>query len=482
MSNSLIGGLPGGLLRPERQALSQPAATAVVVLALAVCALPYGFIVPGAVIAAALLVWSFQRPVVAVAMIIVGQFLLLDRTETISIPEIVYGAYFFGFLTWWFVRRVFVDGLPVAGHGVDRVLLAYLAYGALSVIPSLVVGTDLLGWFREYLTVATLFLYFPLREILNGEPERRVVFGAGALLVIAIAINNMVNYGLKAAAANYLWELLGARQAANAHFLFPALIALGALAVHLEGPKRFVAAFAWLSVGAALVLTFARGFWIGAVVGTGVVYLLSPRTVRSRAARYALIIALVSTAGVLLFGGDFSGRLLQSVGDRLVSSGKSLDDISLRARFVESQAILERSLWSPVVGNGVGARFTFYDVLSKVTVTTPYSHDGYLFLLFKVGIIGTGMFIVWLGWVLRLAWTTSRTAAPLGFNAGMIRATAGIVVGLLLITLTSNVFIERASLLVMASFSALVLSHRSPYPRRGDSNQAGSINTVIRAR
>jgi hypothetical protein len=50
----------------------------------------------------------------------------------------------------------------------------------------------------------------------------------------------------------------------------------------------------------------------------------------------------------------------------------------------------------------------------------------------------------------------------------MITAAAGVLVGLLLINITSNVVIERASLLVMAFFGALVVSNVSPYPARVD--------------
>jgi O-antigen ligase len=217
----------------------------------------------------------------------------------------------------------------------------------------------------------------------------------------------------------------------------------------------------------ALLLTFARGFWVGAFAGTLVVMLLSPATIRWRMLKLSAVMLVVAGFASYVFSGGIVGRLLESVGDRMLSSGKSLGDISLRARFIESQALIDRILPSPLIGNGLGARYSFYNVLQHTTSTTTYAHNGYLYLLFKLGLAGTGLLVVWFLKLLTVAWAGSRSTTGRPFMTAMIRASAGVLCGLLIITITSNVFIERESLLIVAIIGALVVSNTVSYPDRG---------------
>jgi O-antigen ligase len=72
------------------------------------------------------------------------------------------------------------------------------------------------------------------------------------------------------------------------------------------------------------------------------------------------------------------------------------------ARVSEWHGELARIMESPIVGNGFGASFRFFDVLTYAHQWYPFSHNSYLFILFKTGLIGGILFFgALLGFVLK---------------------------------------------------------------------------------
>jgi len=461
MSEYGHGNIPGR----ATGAISFLTLSVIITLAVTTATLPWGYYIIVGLFTGLIVIRTFQHPVVALSLVILGHIILIERTEEITVPEVIFGFYLFGFLAWWFFDRVVLRRERICVHPADRFLMAFLVYGFVSVLPALAIGSHLINWLREVLTVATLFLYFPFREQMKIERRRRFLVGMLGAMICAIAIKNILNYGVSALAANYLWELLGARQAASAHFFFPAFVVISSVVVHLHNQKKRLGLLVlWLVVFIALLLTFARGFWFGSAIGLLTVYMASPVPVRQRLLGYGMLLGVVGFMVTILSAGDFTGRIFESLVERFTSSGKTLSDISLRARFVESQAILGSILSSPVLGNGYGSVFSFYNILTRTTMTTVYAHNGYLFLLFKVGIVGTGLMLGYCLSVVTTAWRgrTDRYRNP--SDLPMISGALGVFVGLLLITVTSNVFIEKESLLVMSMLGALVVSSVGNYP------------------
>ena len=131
---------------------------------------------------------------------------------------------------------------------------------------------------------------------------------------------------------------------------------------------------------ACLVLTFARGGWLGLIASAAVFFILIDR-------RFILvgIIGLI----VLYF------TLPEVILDRFFSIG-DLDDTSTAFRFfiwVGTVAML-RDFWFTGIGPGVEAFTSIYPLYSLHTIITPHSHMLYLQIIVSAGFAGIAMFLI----------------------------------------------------------------------------------------
>ncbi len=71
--------------------------------------------------------------------------------------------------------------------------------------------------------------------------------------------------------------------------------------------------------------------------------------------------------------------------ERLLSVSQVRTDDSLQYRQEESAAVLEAIRQSPLLGHGFGAGVTWRMISEGVGDTTTFAHNGYLWLVWKVG-------------------------------------------------------------------------------------------------
>jgi O-antigen ligase len=132
-------------------------------------------------------------------------------------------------------------------------------------------------------------------------------------------------------------------------------------------------------------------------------------------------------------------------------------DVSVTNRLVESREAIKKILEQPIIGYGVGSEFARFNIIDHATTVTLYMHNGYLFLLYKTGIIG---FIPYMAFLLIVIWTGIRLsfdAALDDVQRGLVRAFAAILPAMLVVNTTSNVFIQKQALLVLAFGTACVM-------------------------
>ncbi|HTY59510.1 MAG TPA: O-antigen ligase family protein, partial [Bacteroidota bacterium] len=186
--------------------------------------------------------------------------------------------------------------------------------------------------------------------------------------------------------------------------------------------------------------------WIAAAFGFFLLFIVAEPRARARfVVAVTVMLGLASTA-VLMFIGGVGGSVLTAMFSRLTSAGSALTDKSVTNRFAESQVLIDLIPQSPVVGHGVGTPCSFYNIIDDVTVQTGYAHNGYLFLLYKVGIVGTiallGFFLAQIAAAVRI----SRTGVGESFVVPVARGVGAVLAAMLLVTATSNVFIQKQSL------------------------------------
>jgi O-antigen ligase len=220
-----------------------------------------------------------------------------------------------------------------------------------------------------------------------------------------------------------------------------------AITMLVTGEKPRLLLFAVILINIfSLAFSFSRGYWVATAVGVGLILLLSEWKIKRRMLLWGLSALLFIFAVVALTVPAVFRVISEGILFRLTSIGYS--DISFQARLVESRTVLDLFLQSPFIGYGFGSIYSFYDLITKHHALTWYIHNGYFFLLFKVGIIG---------FLLYFAFYISRTLAifqtlkrmPRGNIKSMLLGFSVIPVVMLLLSYTSPQFYDRASVLIL---------------------------------
>jgi len=154
-------------------------------------------------------------------------------------------------------------------------------------------------------------------------------------------------------------------------------------------------------LGVALVLnavsclvTFERTFWLATVLGCTLVLLRTPPHRR--------VAVLVATPFIVVLGFTVLTAVapneLTTASQRLLSLGQYGDDDSVRYRIVESRHVIDRIKADPVTGSGLAATVFWGQPWAQVPAeTTAFSHNGYLWLAWRLGIPGAALLILIIG-------------------------------------------------------------------------------------
>jgi O-antigen ligase len=221
------------------------------------------------------------------------------------------------------LRALVEPALVLKRTPLDVPWVAFLASAALSTMFAANVNVAVFGIYTRYDGLLTLLTYSALFwlaiQTLNGPQEARALlrtFLASAYVVAAVAvvvdIGSSPTLGIVAHASGSLgqWNVLGAFLA----LAWP--IALWELTAAGSRGARILAFNAVAVIGLALVLTFSRSAWTGALLGTVVLVagfqLWSIRRFVLAAAMSVLVLGLL-TAGLAAAGG---GQFEQAVSDR----------------------------------------------------------------------------------------------------------------------------------------------------------------------
>jgi O-antigen ligase len=197
----------------------------------------------------------------------------------------------------------------------------------------------------------------------------------------------------------------------------------------------------------SLAITFSRGYWITTFLGV----VASTFFMRGKARKRLLALmvggGLLSAAVAFLLLPHIFGSLITGIIERAGSI--SPDALTIRSRLVESEAALGKFVRNPVIGYGMGALFTFYNILTNESLRTWYIHNAYVFLLFKFGIVGFIMFLSMYFKRVSELWELWKRKLETPDNS-FVTALLLIPLMMLFISGTSPQFFDRGSLMILA--------------------------------
>ena len=403
------------------------------------------------------LIWIFNRTERWIPVAILSHSLLfLHEAKGIGLIDILFSIIFFGGLIIWFLRK-FTKGESVIRGGSDLILVSFLIYAFFGIFLASAYGFSFFKGFREFLLFVPYLLYMPIREYINGKKQVDVVIWSLIIVIVVVGTVDIVRYRLNMTVAQYFWQVISGREAAFESLFMSGVILLATFYAAREYNRVIVTIALGLSA-VSLAITFSRGYWIGAVIGVGFLMIFSPGEARKRLVILSSISLLVSIAIVYILFPKIFSDIFEGLVTRLAATG--LGDISLRNRFAESSAVLKKVADSPIIGYGLGSFFSFYNLIFQQTSTTWYIHNVYLFMMFKFGVVGT---MLYLSFYFMKMFDAIKLA--LNYNSSfekiIMTGFVSIMLVMLIISVTSPQFYDRASVLILSVFWGVIDSYRA---------------------
>ncbi len=317
-------------------------------------------------------------------------------------------------------------------------MLAFLALVALQFLHGVRTGHNLSqagAELRVLLGFGTFLVGLPL--MIWPETRRRLVL---AMLAIAIALgawgllqwfghfSYAGDFGVRPGVAG---TTVGTGQLQGSEYGFPVAIVL-CLAVLVSGRVRSVAVRVGLVTAIFLnalscLLTFERTFWLATILGVCLVLIRSGAVQRLKALLVAPIIAIVAIG----FLATFAPRELTTAHQRLMAFGQISSSDTVRYRVVESGFVLDRIRAHPISGSGLAATIFWGQAWAQVPPKTyTFSHNGYLWLAWKVGIPAAALLVLLLASALFLRGPPDEDDLGRALRHGAQGAVAGLLLAM----------------------------------------------------
>jgi len=240
----------------------------------------------------------------------IGVFLLplafwWDTYDQFVLPKLLLARIFLlGLAAIFIVRTLATNTIVVRRTPIDLPLLALVASAAISTIVAVNPNVSIFGTYARYDGLLTLLTYAGLfwfsAQMLHHSGDARGVIRAllaGGYLVAAIAIYQSISDSQNAGAFVPAFGTLGNSNVLGAFLAMLLPLAYGELVRAQSWSARILALNVLTVVAIALVLTFSRSAWLGALVASAIVLAATPRMALRVTVVTVGVIAIVIVVG-----------------------------------------------------------------------------------------------------------------------------------------------------------------------------------------
>ncbi len=351
-------------------------------------------LVVGALIVGGLAFSFVARDEVALLCAILAGFVVIVRYEEGFQPEeVIYGLVYLGYLSYWFISRLFFYRDDILRTKIDWALFLFLVYATLSLGLTPLLGGEMSAAVSQWLSITTLAFYFPIKEacIRRRErlPQKSILLSLGFVAVF-IAIRNLFDYKTGLSQADYLWQIASGRVVMNEHVLMMAgIVTLGFLLYARTWLGRSLLTGLFVTFSASIVIAQSRAVWVSFLLGVAIIFVFVDKKRRIYIAALGLAgVAAILIIGILVFENFFS-VIVAGFSDRFFSlRTAATKDLSLINRFIEMEAAWSYIRENPIVGHGFGVPIKYYSLVYEATRVNSYIHNGYVGVLYRHGLIG----------------------------------------------------------------------------------------------
>jgi O-antigen ligase len=278
-----------------------------------------------------------------------------------------------------------------------RTMLAFFTIWVFNLLHGLFRGNETYYALREFRVGAYFVLTYLMVVTVCGE--RRAVRKFIKLSVVMAAVVGV--YGILRYLMGIGKEFADVRlvyyDIADSMVLYIAMLLIASFAIEgmVKKGKALLTTTLILPMVFSFVFSYRRGAWVAFTVGLVFLILSYPHraplrrtAVRRVLVPASLIIVLIASVPTLRSNGlNFVARRVQSIFD--VS-----EDTSNAFRILDAMNAFHAFTQHPIIGVGAGGRYSLEftseqpDMMTFMEEVNRTSHDGYLYVLFKTGIVG----------------------------------------------------------------------------------------------
>ena len=365
-----------------------------------------------------------------------------DDTGT-DVFEVAFGVSLLAYLVAWY-GKVLIGGRRFLRSWTDVAAVSFFVLGGLGgLVTALLVGTDPTFLRSDLTCVLALALYFPARELCVRSKRGPEVL-AVALLFLGLMATASSAFRVYNAltGATQIYEVVDVRVSMGEIQITAGLLT-GLLwtTVARKATVRIILVVIVAALLGGLILAKSRGPWITAALGVVVAGVIAPEVARRRLVPYAVggVLAMLAVGIAVL--GDRLALIGIGLLRRLTSiSGAMTQDVSLLNRYAETNDALEVIARSPIFGYGWGATVDRFDLIVLGSLQAGFLHNGYVWYLHKVGLVGLIAFLGLFGGALLAGGLAARTEGASDRHRAFAAASAGILVAYAVLALPSNPF------------------------------------------
>jgi len=378
-----------------------------------------------------------------------------------TIYDALVGAFLVGTLFVLFIRRICVPEKYTVGSTQYILFILYVVWvSAVGISNLLFAKTTLEWWLRDLLLLSPLLIVPPLflSMDLSSRRDRRIFFGVMVLNWILCFGLSIVRLRASFLEVTYLFEVsYSLINGLNGPFMLIVFFNLF-LAEKQKKRSRYYLIGIIISI-VAVVLVHNRTFWIVTPIGLLLSVLTSEKAERRKAYRlfFRLTFFFALLGGILYLAFPLLRIMLKLFIAFFLSSSNVRTDASLVGRYIEWRHIWSAIQESPIIGYGVGSTYHTYNWFGGYFYDSGYTHNGYLGVLQRGGIIGfILLFSAYLGFI-KKGWGLMRSKLLSGTDRALLRAGVAILVLLLIAMNTANLFSHRDILMYIGLIWGYIL-------------------------
>ncbi len=403
-----------------------------------------------------------QSEVVWVLVVILGYLpIFWQGTKELSIMEILHAILFYGGLLWWFFHRIVILRKSI-NWSIGGIMYVLFMIQIVVMIPvSLMNGADSYVLTREIVVIGSPLLFIPISNAFTTHARQKLLVAALLPVLLSISIKNIVMYRQKLLNVVAQWEVGASRQSEGYFLIFVLAVIAFSLLVSSHRIRMWLpAAFMFVISAFAAIITFYRTIWVAILIGLAVMGFYLGKKYWKRASAYFALSLVVGYVVFFSFFGEVISlkAVTTSITARFISVEKYFNDPSIKNRNIEARAALKKMDKSIILGTGLATTVRYHNFFTKRINETSWTHNGYPWMLFHFGIVGS---ILLLGsylffyrkgvLIIRHLATRKDLPARLVFQwQALAAAGVAVTVGLFAISVTINQFYGAQPALIFA--------------------------------